>query len=248
MLRKGPWISPDVRGEGNYTALHNASSQGHLQIMQLLMQEGASCDSVTPLGITPLHLASTASVANYLLHLHLQKFAYVLPSHIYANLKDWRGNTPLHYAASAGRTDVVEAIVASEGNVHAEARFSITPLHSAAECGHDSTMTKLLELGTQVDSVSKFGETALHMAARQGHAKAVLVLLKWNADINAVSISGYTPLFEAIFASHAHVVDILISANANVNVGAADGNTPLSIATQRCNAQIVEKLKKVDDE
>jgi ankyrin repeat protein len=85
------------------------------------------------------------------------------------NLADRAGVTPLMFAAHAGRTDAVRALLAAGAGVNARSAKEWPPLLEtnflAALGGHSSSRPKLV------------GDyTALRAAREQGHAEAVKVL------------------------------------------------------------------------
>ena len=60
------------------------------------------------------------------------------------------GRTPLHYAASAGLSTIVEALLAHGASVVATTNAGDTALHAAAGQGHTAVVTALLARGADV--------------------------------------------------------------------------------------------------
>lgn len=68
--------------------------------------------------------------------------------------RDELGRTALHLAASAGRADIVKALLASpvgRKELNAPDAAGCTPLQRAAADGHEEVVKILLENGAQVD-------------------------------------------------------------------------------------------------
>jgi len=115
------------------TALHVAAAQGALPEASVLLEAGASLEAKDYYGQTPMHLVSTAAMAELL----LQFGARPLPTNA--------GLQPLHSAALAGRTQVMETMLKwRHGGVDDPALNGDTPLHLAAASGSQSAVALLL--------------------------------------------------------------------------------------------------------
>jgi ankyrin repeat protein len=88
------------------TPLHKAASQGHDDILQLLLNHGASVDTVNYLGFTPLHRAA--------IHGH-DGILQLLLNHG-ASVDDVNnvGDTPLHKAACRGHVKCIKVCFSRE--------------------------------------------------------------------------------------------------------------------------------------
>ena len=59
----------DSMDEYGYTPIHAATSYGHLELVQYLLNEGANVNTTDPDGDTPLHVCEDEGVARYLVSL-----------------------------------------------------------------------------------------------------------------------------------------------------------------------------------
>ena len=85
--------------------------------------------------------------------------------------------TALHTAASTGKLEVVDLLLARGAPINSTANpKGMTPLHLAASGGHADIVALLLEKGAELNITDKRGRTALALAAKL-HRKAVLPLL-----------------------------------------------------------------------
>jgi 26S proteasome non-ATPase regulatory subunit 10 len=75
------------------TPLHHAASAGHVDILQLLLNHGASVNAVNNDGRTPLHYAASWG--------HVDILQLLLSHGASVNAVDKEGGTPLHDAACA---------------------------------------------------------------------------------------------------------------------------------------------------
>ncbi|OPZ84305.1 MAG: Ankyrin repeats (3 copies) [bacterium ADurb.Bin429] len=104
-------------------------------------------------------------------------------------------NTPLHYAARHGLTEMVEVLLAYEANPNRPDNLGRTPLHAAAAGGHAPVIEQLVAAGADVNARDcVFGMTPLHLAARHGQAEALWYLLWYGADREHRDAFGDTAL------------------------------------------------------
>ena len=127
------------------------------------------------------------------------------------NSKDGYGNTPLHWAASSGHTNIVEHLLSKGAEVNSKAGDGRTPLHWAALHGHRKTVVYLLGRGAEVNSKTLSGSTPLLCAASNGHTSTVEYLLNKGAEVNSKGDDGWTPLRYADQRGHCNVVELLRS-------------------------------------
>ena len=120
----------------------------------------------------------------------------------------YAGDTALHIAAAAYRTDIATVLVANGADVGARNRRGAEPLHYASdgEPGSDrwnpeaqtATLEYLLRADADPNCVDKSGVAPLHRAVRTRCAAAVSVLLAHGADPRRENGSGSTPLHLAV--------------------------------------------------
>ena len=122
--------------------------------------------------------------------------------HVYA------GDTALHVAAAAYRTDIAKKLVAHGADVSARNRLGAQPIHYAvlgqpgsetwAPRAQAAIVAYLLRAGADPNAIDKNGVTPLHRAVRTRCAAAVRVLLANGADPRRKNGSGSTPLHLAV--------------------------------------------------
>jgi len=123
----------------------------------------------------------------------------------------YAGDTALHIAAAAYRTELVERLIALGADVRAKNRRGAEPLHYAAD-GHPAsagwnpaaqaaTIARLIAAGADPNAESQGGVTPLHRAVRTRCAAAVAALLEGGADAQRPNAAGSTPLKLATQAS-----------------------------------------------
>ena len=74
------------------------------------------------------------------------------------------GETPLHWAARFGQSQVAELLIAEGADVNAKNVVGQTPLHLAAGASHKEIIELLIAEGAEVNAKTKRGETPLDLA------------------------------------------------------------------------------------
>ena len=144
-------------------------------------------------------------------------------------------HTPLHAAAGAGHTKIVEFLLVKGYPVDTRDDDGCTALHRAARNGKVATVRMLLEKDCPVDLEDNFGRTALHDAANIGDAATVRLLLEWKpqgARVNALTQAGNEPLAYAACKGHLDVVKLLVQQGARVNNPNKENSTPFVAAVE----------------
>ena len=200
-----------ARGGPGGTALHAASKQNHLKVVQSLLKHGADVNSLGQWERTPLHFASTRGhleLGRWLLEygadvnarqgghwtpLHLAvinghfEFVRTLLSHnADINAQDSGGQTALDWASTNGRdANIVRILLDNGADLKARGKHRSTPLHRASRCGKLEVVRLLLERGVEVDALDNMGETAYQIALNRGHDEIAQLLSRKSVGIGA---------------------------------------------------------------
>jgi ankyrin repeat protein len=186
------------------------------------------------------------------------------------DLKRYRGQTSLTWAALEGRTSLIQLLLRqgfdpNEGNDGGK-----SPLICALENGNDLSASILLENGANIGTVSfqtacKEGlhrtvilmiengadiettgsfhdSTALLDASEGGHEAVVRLLIENGADIEASSVHNSTPLLKASWWGHEAIVRLLIEKGADIEARSVHNSTPLLEASLMGRENIVRFL------
>ena len=137
----------EVKNNCGNTLLHYFTSLGDIQMMKLLICNGADIEATNMDGNTPLHLAASEGFIKGV-DLLLSSFsaelqcdgtflyndvldAYIKPMKRFANSKDNCENTPLHLAALNGNTGVIDLLMCNGADINAVNINKNTPLDIA---------------------------------------------------------------------------------------------------------------------
>lgn len=143
-------------------------------------------------------LASHASGVGASREASTSYFLEEIRHHVYA------GDTALHIAAAAYRTDTAKELIRLGADVAARNRRGQQPIHYATDGrpgsetwdprAQASVVVLLLRAGADPNATDKNGVAPLHRAVRTRSAAAVRVLLENGADPQRKNGSGSTPL------------------------------------------------------
>ncbi|GAA6106240.1 ankyrin-2b isoform X5 [Tachysurus ichikawai] len=250
--------------QNGLNALHLAAKEGHMDLVQELLDRGAAVDSATKQkGNTALHIASLAGQGDVVKTL-VKRGADI-------NAQSQNGFTPLYMASQENHLDVVRYLLENGGNQSTATEDGFTPLAIALQQGHNQVVSILLENDTKgkvrlpalhiaarkddtksaalllqndhnADVQSKSGLTALHLAAQEDKVSVAEILVKNNASLDQQTKLGYTPLIVACHYGNAKMVNFLLKNNASVNAKTKNGYTPLHQAAQQGNTHIINVL------
>ncbi|XP_010563684.1 PREDICTED: espin [Haliaeetus leucocephalus] len=144
------------------TPLYLACQEGHLEIIQYLVQDcGADPHARAHDGMTPLHAA--AQMGHNTIIVWLMSFTTVSLSE-----RDAEGATAMHFAASRGHAKVLSWLLLHGGEITADA-WGGTPLHDAAENGELECCQILVVNGADLSVRDQDGYTAADLADYNGH-------------------------------------------------------------------------------
>jgi len=218
------------------TALHLASRRGHVEVIRVLLDNGADADAQTKYESTPLHMASTGG--------HMEAVRLLLERGANAILDDDQDIGAIFLAYQCGHPEVARVFLEfgcgggfAQGNINkwpplsralfdgnielacdlldrgadltVQADDEFIPLQAASLGGHTGAIRVLLEHGVEMTADNNYG-SPLHLASLAGHVEAVRILLEHGVDATATTSDGSTSLHVASLGGHIGVVRILL--------------------------------------
>jgi ankyrin repeat protein len=162
----------DIRGR---TALHEACSQGRLDLAKLLLDRnvdpGVQAYNGTTALLEFLRWDSTANTSGLLGHNRVSVETLVrsmLVKMEVVNAQGYQGRTALHMAAERGLTHIVNILLEHGASVSIIDSKGNTPLHLALSNGHRDTGDLLMEFAADPDVMNGEGEVPMYKAAGIG--------------------------------------------------------------------------------
>ncbi len=254
--------------ERSMTALHWASGNGNVEMVKILIDNGANVNAQEKSGYTPLHFAAGKGFNDVI--------SVLVKSGADINKPAADNSTPLHFSAECDQTGSVNLLVKLSANVNAQESSGKRVLHIISKSKSDSTETVflLIKAGADVNALDTEENTALHysLAAKSGpnskmllasgadvkiknkkketslHAGASLIdagvsKMLLNSEImNSKDESGITPLQTAAEYNNMDILKPLLALGADPNLADNTGKTPLHKAAKKGNKEILKEL------
>jgi ankyrin repeat protein len=147
------------------TPLHLAAKNGHKDVAELLLANGADINARDSNGgFTPLDLA----LSSY----HYKDIVeFLLARGADANARSDQGLTPLQEAAMRGQKDTVNLLLGKNADVNARDEKGNTPLLWALLLGHTDVAELLVTANADVNAKNNQGLTAMSLARRRNDTK-----------------------------------------------------------------------------
>ena len=226
-------ISPDAKFEE--TLLTAAATNGRLETVTMLIQEGADIELKDDFRDTPVKAAARAG--------QVEVVNTLLIKGANPNSEGKRGSTPLSSATYGGHIDVVRALINGGATIQSnDERWSL--VHYAARYGHSELIEYYVGRGVDINQRTNKGLTALSLAAGAGHSNAVGKLVAHKADINSLTSKKQSPLMLASKKGFPDIVSILLAGGARVDLEDEDGRSALWWAASRGNERVIKLLHK----
>uniref|UniRef100_A0AAQ6ADK0 Ankyrin 1, erythrocytic b n=1 Tax=Amphiprion ocellaris TaxID=80972 RepID=A0AAQ6ADK0_AMPOC len=212
------------------TPLHCAARNGHVRIIEILLEHGAPIQAKTKNGLSPIHMAAQGD--------HMDCVRQLLQYNAEIDDITLDHLTPLHVAAHCGHHRMAKVLLDKGAKANARALNGFTPLHIACKKNHMRSMDLLLKHSASLEAVTESGLTPLHVASFMGHLNIVKNLLQRGASPNASNVKVETPLHMASRAGHCEVAQFLLQNAAQVD----DDQTPLHCAARMGHKELVKLL------
>ena len=264
-IEEGDWLDwPN--GPNAMTALHIAAARGYVNIVDLLLDSGATADACDSNGFTPFYFACQNGHEDV-----VKQFSASDVDKVYGD----NSETVLHVAVSNQHTRIIRLLLDRKANVNVCTTTAITPLYLASKIGNLEIVRMLVRAGADVDSGNLVGRfNPLLIAAARGYVNIVDLLLDSGATADVCDSDGFTPFYfacqnghvdvfkqfstssvdevygansetvlhVAVSNQHTRIIQLLLDRKANVNVCTTTGSTPLYLASKIGNLEIVRML------
>ena len=230
----------------NGNALYMASKYGHVNVVKILLNHGASIKT-SRCSISSLQIACEYG--------QIEIVKELLKNGANINIQDHEAydNPPLHMAVCHGKIELVQELVKLGADVNLFDSYYGSPINVAARDGNLTLVKELLNLGadpyqylgkgdddyldmsetTPLDgAATKLQELVLDDAETKEHQLVVEEILLHHKNDAIVNNKNQTPLHFATKFEEAGVVKKLLLRGCNVNVKTTDNETPLHYAIE----------------
>jgi len=201
----------DVNTKNDYgaTPLSEAAVVGNVQVLRKLLAAGADIESPNADGQTALMIISRTS------NIDAAKLLISKRANVNA-VEQWRGQTPLMWAAAENQPAMVKLLI--EHGAKVDARSSI------------NTWERQVTSEPRMQARPSGGFTPLLYAARKGCLQCAETLLKAGADKDLTDPDGVSPLLLATLNFNFDIAALLVQRGANVNKWDTWGRSPIYAA------------------
>jgi len=255
----------DLRNDKEQTPLHFAAQSGSWETYQLLVERGANPRAYDEDGNHILHFAVYKENAEFTkkllktdvvsqIFLPNRRKATVLHSaaafgdrktlelildyDLDVTDKDYKGRTPLHFAAKFGNVETTSCLLQLNDNKLLKARTnrSLTAFHYAAQFLPLDSLKEFIEYGAKINTIDYKGRSALFYAidGRCGTTyRNLMYLLCHGADTQIYNTKGQAPVHYAAFCGSTGALRRLLCSSNDFDLPDSQGRTPLDIAKMR---------------
>uniref|UniRef100_A0A182M2F9 Uncharacterized protein n=1 Tax=Anopheles culicifacies TaxID=139723 RepID=A0A182M2F9_9DIPT len=206
----------DVDGE---TPLHYCFPKDTLEMVKLLVENGANPLLADDSGFAPIHLSllntQDFAVARYLFDESVRRDLRNANGYSVLELDDGSGgNRLIHTAIMASRQDIVQRLLQLHADVSVVNSFGVTPVHFATSVNiHNkcSIVKMILDYDPSIvdTSFNNKDETLLQTAARDYSVELVQLVLRYKPNFQ-LNHNGMTALGLAILMKHTECAKCLI--------------------------------------
>ncbi|KAE8995186.1 hypothetical protein PF011_g16430 [Phytophthora fragariae] len=181
-----------------------AAQNGHVEVIQVLLQNSADVDAHDGDWDSALHEAVYSG--------QVEAARTLVEASLGANVnkRNRSGWTPLMGAAHRNFVVIMELLVWKGASLMLKTKDGRTALHIAAEEGHTEATRFLLGRGASVDAVDRLKRTPLMLAAYRGHKDTVQLLLDNDASLARTDYMNQNPLEVALSNSKIDVATLLV--------------------------------------
>ena len=246
-------MSPELM-EGRETPLMLAARFNGVDVVEYLVERGASLDLQDSRGFSASHYAVMGGKTENILRLielgaNILKDSFDNISPVYlaaehgharivqllldhgADVKNASidGTTPITLAAQKGHLETIQVLLKNGCSLHVSDGEGFLPLHHAAAGDHVDVVKFILNNGGNVMAKTGEGDTLLHLATS---LELVSFLVEQGVDIHAKDSYGSTPLHAAARKGQTDTVAFLLSHGADINAYDRSGFSALYDAFQ----------------
>ena len=154
------------------TLLIEAADNGHMDVVKLLIENGADVNLKGEAWYGPLHAAAAKG--------HIEVVKILLENGADVNI--FHQNKPLHYTAMNGHIEVARILLAHGADINAKGTDEAAPLHTAVSNNRLAMLKWLLSQGANVNPRAAYGCTPLHFAAFGNNVEIGKILVEQGAD------------------------------------------------------------------
>ncbi len=237
------YIDPDACLASGECLLIFAMKHGSLDVVKLLIKQGADLNKSDETGSKPLHTAVLTE--------KLELVNVLLESGASVDDMDNTGLSSLHLACNKGNAKLTKTLLEAGAKPNQQTNNSdkTCALIIGSTYGQEECVKELLEHGADPDLADKWGFTSLSKATINSRLGCVHLLLSHRADLNIANQSQATPVQYAAIRNHCDILKVLTEHNAEMAKYNVD-ILPLAAAAlngcYQCAEELLQKGSKTE--
>lgn len=232
-----------------HTAVHYVPN-GRSDLLRLLLAAGASVDSRSSRGHSPLFLAvASGNLERFTMFLN-HKADFQKTQTCIMKVKDKsvpksfeKARTPLQLATQQGHIEIFKLLVSKGADIHEKHEYKGNLLGIAASWGRCEIVQYLLNAGIKTEAKDVDSWTALHEAAFGGDGKVIKLLIEAGANIEARTKAKESPLMFSASNGCLEATRTLLDYGANIQARSSRGLSALHEAAADPSDNQVEVMK-----
>jgi ankyrin repeat protein len=248
-------------------ALHHAVAAGHLQVAEMLLEEGADVAATDAEERTPLHVAAhegDAAIVRLLLDNgadpmarefrgrtalflatnwgnDLETVRYLISAGADVNDRTSRGEEILLSTLYYGRPEIIDLLLESGALLPDDDESIGTAAYLGASNGLEGVFDLAVELAGE-RGLEWWNEVPFHAVARGGSPAIAEVLLARGGELDQENLYGVTPLHIAAEHGRTELVEWLLERGARIDRPTRQGKTALHIAQENGHDEAAGRL------
>jgi ankyrin repeat protein len=198
-------INVNCSSEGK-SSLSYASENGHNELVQFLLANGASPSSTVPSDSTKKEATKLEDIS--------AKYGFNFNGNLFE--KDLHGNLPLHRAVERGIDELVFELAAKYSNIDLKNNAGMTSLSIACEYGYLEIAKCLCSRGANLQTLNEEKESPLSLACKQNQIEMAKWLIENGAYVNLLDKNKKSIIFHAYKREFYEMADILLANGAKL--------------------------------